>query len=431
MIIMRLMKNSKIMWIGEIPEGWDTNNIGNLYSIRNEKVSDKDYEPLSVTKFGIVPQLDTAAKTNDGDNRKLVKTGDFVINSRSDRRGSCGISPMDGSVSLINTVLSPRGQMNPAFYNWLFHTESFADEFYKWGHGIVDDLWTTRWQEMKCISIIAPPLSEQQKIADYLDRKCSEIDKMIALEEKVIEELKAYKQSVITEAVTKGLNPDVPMKDSGIEWIGEIPEVWSVLPFKACYRMFKGLNITKDNLTSTGHPVISYGQIHSKQNIGTGINCNLLKFISEDYLPKNPNCLSKEFDLFLADTSEDREGVGNAVFIDTDKPIFAGYHTIIARPLTVTKSKYFAYQLQTDAWRFQLRKEVSGIKVFSISQKLLNKTFIIIPTSKEQKAIADYLDHKCSEIDSLINIKLSKIDSLKDYKKSIIYEYVTGKREVQ
>lgn len=431
MIIMRLMKNSKIMWIGEIPEGWDTNNIGNLYSIRNEKVSDKDYEPLSVTKFGIVPQLDTAAKTNDGDNRKLVKTGDFVINSRSDRRGSCGISPMDGSVSLINTVLSPRGQMNPAFYNWLFHTESFADEFYKWGHGIVDDLWTTRWQEMKRISIIAPPLSEQQKIADYLDRKCSEIDKMIALEEKVIEELKAYKQSVITEAVTKGLNPDVPMKDSGIEWIGEIPEVWSVLPFKACYRMFKGLNITKDNLTSTGHPVISYGQIHSKQNIGTGINCNLLKFISEDYLSKNPNCLSKEFDLFLADTSEDREGVGNAVFIDTDKPIFAGYHTIIARPLTVTKSKYFAYQLQTDAWRFQLRKEVSGIKVFSISQKLLNKTFIIIPTSKEQKAIADYLDHKCSEIDSLINIKLSKIDSLKDYKKSIIYEYVTGKREVQ
>lgn len=431
MIIMRLMKNSKIMWIGEIPEGWDTNNIGNLYSIRNEKVSDKDYEPLSVTKFGIVPQLDTAAKTNDGDNRKLVKTGDFVINSRSDRRGSCGISPMDGSVSLINTVLSPRGQMNPAFYNWLFHTESFADEFYKWGHGIVDDLWTTRWQEMKRISIIAPPLSEQQKIADYLDRKCSEIDKMIVLEEKVIEELKAYKQSVITEAVTKGLNPDVPMKDSGIEWIGEIPEVWSVLPFKACYRMFKGLNITKDNLTSTGHPVISYGQIHSKQNIGTGINCNLLKFISEDYLSKNPNCLSKEFDLFLADTSEDREGVGNAVFIDTDKPIFAGYHTIIARPLTVTKSKYFAYQLQTDAWRFQLRKEVSGIKVFSISQKLLNKTFIIIPTSKEQKAIADYLDHKCSEIDSLINIKLSKIDSLKDYKKSIIYEYVTGKREVQ
>lgn len=431
MIIMRLMKNSKIMWIGEIPEGWDTNNIGNLYSIRNEKVSDKDYEPLSVTKFGIVPQLDTAAKTNDGDNRKLVKTGDFVINSRSDRRGSCGISPMDGSVSLINTVLSPRGQMNPAFYNWLFHTESFADEFYKWGHGIVDDLWTTRWQEMKRISIIAPPLSEQQKIADYLDRKCSEIDKMIALEEKVIEELKAYKQSVITEAVTKGLNPDVPMKDSGIEWIGEIPEVWSVLPFKACYRMFKGLNITKDNLTSTGHPVISYGQIHSKQNIGTGINCNLLKFISEDYLSKNPDCLSKEFDLFLADTSEDREGVGNAVFIDTDKPIFAGYHTIIARPLTVTKSKYFAYQLQTDVWRFQLRKEVSGIKVFSISQKLLNKTFLIIPTSKEQKAIADYLDHKCSEIDSLINIKLSKIDSLKDYKKSIIYEYVTGKREVQ
>lgn len=250
MIIMRLMKNSKIMWIGEIPEGWDTNNIGNLYSIRNEKVSDKDYEPLSVTKFGIVPQLDTAAKTNDGDNRKLVKTGDFVINSRSDRRGSCGISPMDGSVSLINTVLSPRGQMNPAFYNWLFHTESFADEFYKWGHGIVDDLWTTRWQEMKRISIIAPPLSEQQKIADYLDRKCSEIDKMIALEEKIIEELKAYKQSVITEAVTKGLNPDVPMKDSGIEWIGKIPEDWNIKRIKNIFTLKTGT--TPDGYDKTG-----------------------------------------------------------------------------------------------------------------------------------------------------------------------------------
>ena len=238
----RTMKDSGIPWIGEIPQEWNINNIGNLYSIRNEKVSDKDYEPLSVTKFGIMPQLDTAAKTNDGDNRKLVKTGDFVINSRSDRRGSCGISPMDGSVSLINTVLSPRGQMNPVFYNWLFHTESFADEFYKWGHGIVNDLWTTRWQEMKRINIIVPPLSEQQKISDYLDRKCSEIDEMIAFEEKVIEELKAYKQAVVTETVTKGLNPDVPMKDSGIEWIGKIPEEWDIERLKSIGYLYGGLS---------------------------------------------------------------------------------------------------------------------------------------------------------------------------------------------
>ena len=109
------MKNSGVQWIGDIPKGWDIDTIGNLYTLRNEKVSDKDYPPLSVSKMGVVPQLETAAKTDDGDNRKLVKVGDFAINSRSDRRGSCGISAYDGSVSLINTVITPREQMNPRF----------------------------------------------------------------------------------------------------------------------------------------------------------------------------------------------------------------------------------------------------------------------------------------------------------------------------
>ena len=154
---MNPMKPSNAEWLGEIPEEWSVARIGDFYKLRNEKVSDEDYAPLSVTMKGIVPQLATAAKSDDHNNRKLVRKGDFVINSRSDRRGSCGISPYDGSVSLINTILTPRGEMNPDYYNWLFHTEQFADEFYKWGHGIVDDLWTTRWQEMKSIMIVSPP----------------------------------------------------------------------------------------------------------------------------------------------------------------------------------------------------------------------------------------------------------------------------------
>lgn len=146
---MRQMKNSGIEWVGEIPADWNIKRIAAFYCLRNEKVSDRDYPPLSVTKKGIVPQLDTAAKSDDGDNRKLVRKGDFAINSRSDRRGSCGISDYDGSVSLINIVLKPRGEASNKYYNWLFHTEQFADEFYKWGNGIVDDLWTTKWQNMK------------------------------------------------------------------------------------------------------------------------------------------------------------------------------------------------------------------------------------------------------------------------------------------
>lgn len=426
----REMKQSGIPWIGDIPKGWNIDTIGNLYTLRNEKVSDKDYPPLSVTKMGIVPQLETAAKTDDGDNRKLVRIGDFAINSRSDRRGSCGISAYDGSVSLINTVITPREQMNPRFYNWLFHSELFADEFYKWGHGIVDDLWTTRWQEMKRISIVAPSLSEQQKIASFLDSKCSEIDEMIALQEKIIEELKAYRQSVITETATKGLNPDAPMKDSGIEWIGEIPEHWETHPFKAFYKTTKGLNITKDDLVESGIPVISYGQIHSKQNTGTSVSDELIRYVPADYLDRNPECLSKKYDMFFADTSEDREGAGNIALIDTETPIFAGYHTIIARPIDRVKSKYVAYLIKTDAWRCQLRCKVQGVKLFSISQKFVNQTSIIVPPMSEQIQISEYLDTKCTEIDNLISIKLSKIDSLKEYKKSIIYEYVTGKKEV-
>ena len=115
----RQYKDSKIEWIGQIPMDWEITKLGSLYTQRYEKVSDKDYPPLSVTMQGILPQLETAAKTEDGDNRKLVCKGDFAINSRSDRRGSCGISPYDGSVSLINTILKPRGEMNPFFYNWL------------------------------------------------------------------------------------------------------------------------------------------------------------------------------------------------------------------------------------------------------------------------------------------------------------------------
>ncbi len=195
-------KDSGVEWIGQIPEHWETRRISQLYTERRTKVSDKDFPPLSVTMKGIVPQLETAAKSDAHDDRKLVLKGDFAINSRSDRRGSCGISNFDGSVSLINTVLTPLENMNPVYYNWLFHTSIFADEFYKNGHGIVDDLWTTSWQEMKRISIPLPPLAEQSAIADYLDSKCAKIDSAISSKRLQLEKLEEYKKSLIFEYVT-------------------------------------------------------------------------------------------------------------------------------------------------------------------------------------------------------------------------------------
>ncbi len=197
-----LLVPSKLGWIDKIPEHWAVSRIASVYSLRNEKVSDKDFPPLSVTMKGIVPQLESAAKTKHGDDRKLIRKGDFVINSRSDRRGSCGISDYDGSCSLINTVLSPRAEMNPRYYNWLFHTSLFADEFYKWGYGIVDDLWTTNWGTMRRIQIPIPPLEEQAEIAAYLDEKIPIIEQSISEKQMQIETLKAYKASLIYEYVT-------------------------------------------------------------------------------------------------------------------------------------------------------------------------------------------------------------------------------------
>lgn len=222
----RVMKDSGIEWIGEIPIDWECTRISSLYSERNTKVSDKDYVPLSVTKQGIVLQLDSAAKTNDGDNRKLVCKGDFVINSRSDRRGSCGISDYDGSVSLINTVIHPKRNVCNDYFQFAFKTERFADEYFRWGNGIVDDLWSTKWSAFKRIGICCPRLDVRIQIANYLHINCARIDFTIEKQKTIIEKLKQYKQAIITEAVTKGLDPTVKMKPSGVEWIGEIPADW-------------------------------------------------------------------------------------------------------------------------------------------------------------------------------------------------------------
>lgn len=304
-------KDSGIAWIGNIPSEWEIKKLGNFYTQRNEKVSDKDFSPLSVTMQGILPQLETAAKTNDGDNRKLVKVGDFVINSRSDRRGSCGISPYDGSVSLINTVLCPKDKMNAKFYNWLFHTTMFADEYYKWGHGIVDDLWTTRWSEMKNISVVEPPLSEQQAIALYLDEKCGEIDSLISLQEEMISELQDYKQSVITEAVTKGLNPNAPMKDSEVEWIGMIPEEWSIdflskIIWLRARLGWKGLKA--EEYVEEGFPFLSAFNIVNNKLKWEGLN-----FINKERYDESPEIKLSIGDVLIV---KDGAGIGKTARID-------------------------------------------------------------------------------------------------------------------
>lgn len=220
-------KDSGVEWLGQLPSHWGAKRLGRFFDERREKVSDEDYPALSVTMQGIVPQLETAAKTDAGDNRKLVLKNDFVINSRSDRKGSSGVSTYDGSVSLISIVMTPR-DIHPPFVHHLLRSYPFQEEFYRYGKGIVADLWSTNSSEMRNILIPDMPTSEQAKIAEFLDHETARIDALIEKQQRLIELLKEKRLAVISHAVTKGLNPNAPMKDSGVERLGEVPAHWRV-----------------------------------------------------------------------------------------------------------------------------------------------------------------------------------------------------------
>jgi len=200
------MKDSGISWLGIIPEHWDVKKIGSLFTERREKVSDKDYPALSVSKQGITPQLETAVKTDNGDNRKKVCKDDFVVNSRSDRKGSCGVSPYTGSVSLINIVLSPRNNIEVQYFHHLFRSNDYIEEYYRIGRGIVADLWTTRYSEMRNIMVPLPPIDEQRSIVSYIEEKCQKIDTLITELQAEIDYLKEYKQRLIADVVTGQVN---------------------------------------------------------------------------------------------------------------------------------------------------------------------------------------------------------------------------------
>ena len=411
---MREMKDSGIEWIGAIPQDWQLSKIGSLYTQRNEKVSDKDYQPLSVTMQGILPQLATAAKTGDGDNRKLVRVGDFAINSRSDRRGSCGISPLDGSVSLINIILTPRTAMHPGYYNWLFHTTLFADEFYKWGHGIVADLWTTRWQEMKSIAVPVPEYAEQERIAAFLEAECAEIDAVLEKTRASIEEYKKLKQAVITQAVTKGVRGDRPMKDSGIAWIGDIPVEWDVIRNAFLYK-------EKSRLPEENAVSLSLSQVDGLIATDDMKERSMKTSTYDGWKQVRTN------DLVL-NRFKGHLGVLFAANIEG----MVSFHYGVYEPLRQFDSKFFEYLYHSDVYKSILGLKSNGMTVGlqNLSNQNFYSVYSLYPPETEQQEIIRYLDDKCCDIDAIIAKKQQYITEIENYKKSLIYEYVTGKKEV-
>ena len=418
------MKRSEAKWFGTLPGHWQVSTIGALYAVRNEKVSDRDYPPLSVTMKGVVPQLETAAKTDAHDDRKLVKKGDFAINSRSDRRGSCGISEYDGSVSLINTILTPRVKMNPHYYNLLFHTAEFADEFYKWGHGIVDDLWTTRWQEMKNICLPIPDLAEQETIYAFLSEKVAQIDALIANQEKQIEKLKQYKQALITEVVTKGLDPTVPMKDSGVEWIGKINASYFVQPLK--YLLQEPMMYGASESGTKTNDYYRYIRITDIDNDG-----NLKHTEDDQYLDqiKGASYELQDGDLLFA-----RSGgtVGKTFLYRSDygRSAFAGY--LIKGSCNKAKllPEYLYYYTQSSLYALWKESIFVQSTIQNIGANRYSMLPVITPSISEQYTIVSFIKAQCHYIDLLIDKKLQKNEKLNQYKKSLIYDYVTGKKEV-
>lgn len=424
---MAMMKSSNTEWLGDIPAEWDVAQIGNYYELRNEKVSDYDFEPLSVTMKGIVPQLATAAKSDDHSNRKLVKKGDFVINSRSDRRGSCGISPLDGSVSLINTVMEPRGEMNPQYYNWLFHTEQFADEFYKWGHGIVDDLWTTRWQEMKKILIVAPSPDEQQAIADYLDETCSKIDEIIAEAKASIDEYENLRQSIIFEILTKGLDNNVEMKDSGVEWIGKVPSHWMIGKVK-----YGTTKVGSGKTPKGGAEVYTTSGVMflRSQNIyNDGLRLDNPYYISEEIDEEMKNTRVQKNDVLLNITGG---SIGRCCIFDGSIPnANVNQHVCIIRvDPVVFLPEYMHLFWISPIGQTSIKLYQTGGNREGMSAEAIKNTPIPIISIAEQRRIVDFIKPNIEYFNVLIAEKESLINDLEAYKKSLIYEVVTGKRRV-
>lgn len=423
---MREMKDSGVRWLGMIPKSWDLDKIVSLYSERSTKVSDKDYPALSVTKQGIVPQLESAAKTDNGDNRKLIKKNDFVINSRSDRRGSCGISEYEGSCSLINIVLAPKNNMVNRYYNYLFKTELFADEFYKWGNGIVDDLWSTKWSNMKNIMVPFPSLEEQQAIAEHLDTKCAQIDTIIAKEQSVIEKLQEYKRAIITEVITKGLYPATNIKYSGFEWLRDIPVTWNV-------RRLKRVLITPitdgphetPTLYDEGIPFVSAESVK-----GGIINLDYKRgYISmEDHERFQRKVSPKKGDIFIVKSGATTGNIGLVItdqIFDIWSPL-----ALVRGDSRIVEQEFLYYQLLSNIFRVQVEQGWSYGTQQNIGMKALGNIKVIVPPLEEQRTIVKYLHKKCANIDSTILKKQSIIEKLNEYKQSLVYEVVTGKKEV-
>lgn len=429
----RKMKDSGVEWIGEIPEDWEVKKIKYMFRIVNgngfperlqgEKEGDYPfYKNSDINRSGIYIN-----KSNNYISEKTAIINGFtVIPSNSILIGKIGEAlkrnhrKINLSECMIdNNMMALVPKENELFSYYLL---SIIDMFWFDNNGTIPSINSNKLRNFK-VPYVNKTL--QRKIAEILNDKTQKIDKLILSTRQSIEELKKYKQSLITEAVTKGLDPNVEMKDSGIEWIGKIPIHWDVSRPNRVSKIVRGNTVfQKNDMKHEGDFVaVQYGQVYQITEMDKNYNFYVDKsFYKEEQQVENG-------DTILVSTSETLEDLGHSCFYNRDDFGLLGGEQMILRPNKTVLYDKFLYYAST-YFKYELNQYATGLKVFRFKLADLKKINIIIPSSiKEQQQIVSYLDEKTSRIDKLIEDKTKVIEELESYKKSLIYEYVTGKRE--
>ena len=422
---MRIMKDSRIEWVKDIPSTWDVAYLSAVLSERkNKNIGMKENNLLSLS-YGNVIRKDIT--TNDGllpesfEGYNIIEKDDIVLrltdlqnDHRSLRTGLCkerGII-----TSAYCTLKKNSSKYDSRFLQYYLHSFDICKGFYGMGAGVRQGL---NYDGIRKIEILLPPFAEQATIADCIVEKTEKVDALIANQEAQIVKLKAYKQSLITEVVTKGLDSNVPMKDSGVEWIGEIPKHWRLnrLKYIASYNDESLSEKEPDDL------VIRYVEIGSV-TLENGItNIEEMQFVNA---PSRARRITKVGDVIVSTVRTYLKAIAPI----TEDGLIVSTGFCVIRPNKSISSKYLEYFTKSDIFSDCVSSNSVGISYPAINASRLMNFYIIEPPEDEQKRIAEYLDQKCSKVDELISIKQQKIEKLNQYKKSLIYEYVTGKKEV-
>lgn len=426
------MKNSGVQWLGNIPKEWSVGKVKHEFYATKTIVGDKvnDYERLALTLNGVIKRSKDAGdglQPEKFDGYQILKEHELVfklIDLANVSTSRVGLSPYTGIVSPAYIVLHHRKDMNPRYGKYYFLSMWMNEVFnHIGGDGVRSAL---NAKDLLNIPYLKVSPDEQQAIADYLDKTCSQIDEIIAEAKASIDEYKELKQSVIFEAVTKGLDKNVEMKDSGYDFIGCIPSEWEMCKVRHLGTTQNGISIDGDAFGS-GYPFVSYGDVYKNYSLPKTVD-KLVQSSKED----RKRYSVEKGDWFFTRTSETIEEVGFSCVCEETIPdaVFAGF-LIRVRPFNNRIYMGFAkYYFRSNHLRTFFVKEMNLVTRASLAQGLLKDAPVVVPPYDEQIEIANYLENKCEIIDGVIKDKESIINDLEAYKKSLIYEVVTGKRRV-